>query len=66
MLKVAKVNFNQEVNVACVCYLRQRVVEPLEFLIADHCLKFEVLTCEMTERGMLLRQGESVDESVSG
>ena len=66
MLEVAKVDLDQEVNVACVCYLRQRVVEPLEFLIADHCLKFEVLTCEMTERGMFLRQGESVDESVSG
>lgn len=50
VFKVAQVDFDEQINVACVCHLGERMVKPLKLLSADLSLKLEVLAREVTER----------------
>ncbi len=72
MLEVAQVDLDQQVYVARVHHLRQRVIEPsmcllLVGLLVEYVrLEFQILTGVVAQCSRLIRQRESVDEGISG
>jgi hypothetical protein len=69
-LKVFEVNFDQQVEVARVCDLAERVVVPSGYfllptpLVSDFCLKLQILAGLMAQQRVFLWESETVEPSV--